>query len=368
MKRRICCFCETWESGGIESFINNVLLHMDLSNMEVDIVAACLKDSVFTAGLKEKGVRFIELSGNIRALPKNHKLFRALLRERHYDVVHLNVFQGMSLYYALLAKEAGVPIRIAHSHNTDLRQSRTRCIKLWLHRLCSSFYAKEATAFWACSTPAAEFMFPEKLLKERKFAFIPNGIDTARFRFDPIVRERVRQELGIADRFVIGNVGRLCYQKNQAFLLDVLAAAIKICPNSCLLLVGDGEDRAALEEKAQTLNVADRVIFYGTTNQVEKLFWAMDVFAFPSRFEGLGIVAVEAQAAGLPIVCSEYIPEEAAVTPLFNRQTLIDGASAWAELLCKQSETNKEYAALVSEAGFDVSDVAKYIEESFLKK
>ena len=364
---RICIFCESWESGGIESFINNVLLHMDLREMEVDVVTSQMKESVFTTQLKDHGIRFYELSGNQKHIAKNHLLFRKLLRERQYDVVHLNVFQGMSLYYAHLAKVAGVPVRIAHSHNTDLKQSRTRAIKLWLHRRYSSCYAREATAFWACSTPAAEFMFPKKLLDKRQFIFIPNGIDTARFRFNPIVRENVRQEMGVADRFVIGNVGRLCYQKNQSFLLDVLAEALKVRPNSCLLLIGDGEDCVALEEKARVLNVADRVIFYGTTNQAEKLFWAMDVFAFPSRFEGLGIVAVEAQAAGLPVVSSENVPKEAAVTPLLCRMPLTAGAVAWAQLLCMRTP-RRAYAEMVSKAGFDVADVAKSIEESYLKK
>ena len=368
MKRRICCFCETWESGGIESFLNNVLLHMDLSNIEVDIVATQIRKSVFTLQLKEHGIKFWELSGHKTNIIKNYQLFDKLLKNRQYDLVHLNVFQGMSLYYARLSKKAGVSVCIAHSHNTDLRQSRTRFIKLWLHKLYSNLYAKESTLFWACSSRAAEFMFPKNILAERKFTFIPNGIDTTRFRFNPISRESVRQALDLADRVVIGNVGRLCYQKNQLFLLDILLEALKIRSNSCLLLVGDGEDRAALEEKAHTLNIADRVIFYGTTNQVEKLFWAMDVFAFPSRFEGLGIVAVEAQAAGIPAVCSENIPEEAAVTPLFYRQPLAAGSMAWAELLCKQSDSNKGYARLVAENGFDIFDVAKYIEESYLGK
>ena len=364
---RVCIFCESWESGGIESFLCNILLRMDLREMEVDLVTSQMKESVFTPQLKEHGVRFYELSGNQKHIAKNHRLFRRLLQERQYDVVHLNVFQGMSQYYAHLAKEAGVPVRIVHSHNTDLRRSRTRTIKLWLHRLYSNLYAKDATEFLACSTPAAEFMFPQKLLGEREFTFIPNGIDTARFRFNPIVRETVRQELGITDRFVIGNVGRLCYQKNQSFLLDVLAEALKIRQDCCLLLVGDGEDRVALEEKARTLNVADRVIFYGTTNQVEKLFWAMDVFAFPSRFEGLGIVAVEAQAAGLPVVSSENVPKEAAVTPLLCRMPLTDGAVAWAQLLCMRTP-RRACAVMVSKAGFDVADVAKYIAGCYLQK
>ena len=171
-------------------------------------------------------------------------------------------------------------------------------------------YAREATELWACSRPAAEFLFPAELLESRSWRFIPNGIDTRRFQFRPEVRTRVRQELGLGDSFVFGHGGRLCEQKNQAFLLEAFAKTAGRRPDSRLLLIGQGEDRSDLESRAEALNIADRVIFHGTSDRVPELLWAMDVFAFPSRFEGLGIVAVEAQAAGLPTVCAEAVPEE----------------------------------------------------------
>ena len=365
--RRICCFCESWESGGIESFLHNILLRMDLTGLEVDIVAAQLKDSVFTQALREHGVRFRELSGSQRNLPENHRRFAALLWERRYDVVHLNIFQGMSLYYAHLAKRAGVPVRIAHSHNTDLRQSLTRPLKLWLHRRYSQRCAADATALWACSERAARFLFPTELLARCGFTFIPNGIDTERFRFHAAVREDVRRELGLTDQFVIGNIGRLCQQKNQSFLLDVLAQGAKLRPDLRLLLIGEGGDLDALKEKAERLGLTDRVLFYGTTKHPERLLWAMDVFAFPSLFEGLGIVAIEAQAAGLPVVCSEHVPPEAAVTPLVTRLPLDEGAAAWANALLKLPETEQTSGAeQVRQGGFDVADVARRIERTYM--
>lgn len=368
-KKRICVFCERWESGGIESFLCNVLLRMDLTGLEVDLVAAQLDASPFVQPLEAHGVHFHELSGNRKNLIENRRMFQARLRERQYDVVYLNVFQGMSLHYAYLAKQAGVPVRIAHSHNTDLRQCRTRAIKLWLHHHYSKRYAKDATAFWACSQGAATFMFPPAQLQAQGYTFIPNGIDTQRFQFNSTGREAVRQELGLSDCFVIGNIGRLCYQKNQTFLLDVLAEAIKLHPNCRLLLVGEGDDRRALEEKARALGLADYVIFYGTTNQPELLYWAMDVFAFPSLFEGLGIVAVEAQAAGLPVVCSEHVPQEAHVTTSIARTPLHSGAVGWAERLLsiEKNPDQASFADVVRNAGFDVSCVVKELELSMAR-
>lgn len=287
---------------------------MDLTGLEIDLVAACLKESVFTEGLRCRGIRFCELSGNIRNLKANFRMFSDLLRERNYDAVHLNLYQGLSLYYAVLAEKAGVPIRIAHSHNTALRKSSGRALKLLLHKAGRAMFTRAATELWACSSAAAEFLFDPQVMEERGYRFIPNGIETQRFRFDPVVREQVRAELGLMNSFVIGNVGRLCYQKNQDFLLDVFAEVLKRKPDSRLLLVGEGEDEDKLKKKAQRLGLAEKVLFYGTTDRVERLYWAIDVFAFPSRFEGLGIAAVEAQAAGLPVVCSEQVPEEALLT------------------------------------------------------
>ena len=360
-RRKICIYCETWESGGIESFLRNVLMRMDLSALSVDIVTACLGHSVFTSELEALGVRFRQLSGSQRNLPKNRRLFRQLLQEQRYDVVHLNIFQGMSLYYAHLAKKAGVPIRIAHSHNTNLRKSPTRQLKLWLHRLYRGRYAADATALWACSHSAAEFMFPQQLLQKRGFIFIPNGIDTARFRFDSAIRNQVRQELGVTDAFVIGNIGRLCYQKNQSFLLETFREVVRMRPESRLLLVGEGADAELLRKKAQALRIEDRVIFYGVTDHPEWLLWAMDVFVMPSRFEGLPVTALEAQACGLPCIFSDAITLECDVGGRSLFLPLSAGAAQWAKQIANCLEIQPQGHEIVYAAGFDVRQVAETI-------
>lgn len=364
----MCCFCEKWESGGIESFLHNVIMQMDLSRLEIDIVAAQMCESVFTAGLKEKGVRFYELSGSQRKLGQNHKMFKRLLKERQYDVVHLHIFQGLSLYYAYLAKKAGVAVRIAHSHNTALRQSRTRWLKMLIHNAAKCFLAKNATDFWVCSRPAAEFMFPPSVLEKKKYEFIPNGIDIERFRFDNEVRKQIRRELNIENILVIGNVGRLCYQKNQAFLIDIFASLQSARPDSVLLLVGEGELKADLQRQAEKLGIADKVIFYGVTDKVENLLWAMDMFVFPSQFEGLGIAVVEAQAAGLLVVCSGNVPDEAVVTDLVHKVRLGVGADSWVETIlhCQTDFNRLAFNEQVQKSGFAVADVSGRIEKMYL--
>ena len=368
-KKRICCFCEKWESGGIESFLHNILMHMDLTAMEVDIVAAKLSDSVFSTPLKEKGVQFFELSGNPNNLVVNHSKFRRLLKEREYDVVHVNAFHGLSLKYLDLARKANVPVRIAHSHGTGLRESRTKKLKLMAHAFGSDFYAGSATHIWACSRKAAEFLYSMDMLIEDGYGFVPNGIDTERFRFDATSRAFVREELGLFDELLVGTVGRLSQEKNQEFLLDVFSEIHKQEPNSRLLLVGDGDKRESLQNKAKKLGIESQVIFFGATTAVEKMLCAMDVFVFPSFMEGLGISAVEAQANGLPVLCSDCIPNEARLTENLEALPLSDGIEVWAEVALRMAKTEKERivgADEVKTAGFDINDTAKLIESVYL--
>lgn len=371
-RRRICCFCERWGSGGIESFLNNVLCHLDLSSLEIDIVAARLEPSVFTEELRQRGVRFYELAGSPRNAYKSGREFLKIIGTRRCDVVHLNVFHGWSLRYAWLARRAGVPSVIAHSHNTALRKSPLRPLKMRVHTLSKMAFSGCATDLWACSAPAAEFLFSSRALQKKGFHFVPNGIDTRRFAFNRHIREELREELNMGGACVIGSVGRLCSQKNQSFLLDAFRCVLHREPGARLLLVGGGEDTAALRKKAEQLGIRDKVIFYGTSASIEKLLWAMDVFAFPSRFEGLGIAAVEAQAAGLPVVMSEFVPEEARLAQSVQVVPLKNGPERWAEALLNAARTPPEArragSACVREAGFDISVVAGQIGMYYRRK
>ncbi len=367
-KRRICCFCETWESGGIESFLYNVLCRMDLTGLEIDLVAAKIGESIFTDGLAQRGVRFYELSGNPRHLLRNWTTFWQLLQKRKYDVIHFNVFQGLSLSYVQLAKEAGVPVRIVHCHGPALRPSKTRWLKMRIHLSARTLFANAATEHWACSSAAAKFMFPDWILQKDGFAYIHNGIDTARFQFCMEQRKELRRALAISRDFVIGHVGRLCEEKNQMFLLDIFANVLQRRPDSILLLAGGGSMEPRLRQKAKELNVEARVKFLGVTDKIPQLLWAMDAFVFPSLFEGLGIAAVEAQAAGLPVFCSKQVPDEARVISRFYKLSLKDSVSQWAEMILTHSLSDMDRekgAEQVRWAGFEIDDVARTIESAY---
>ena len=368
-KVKVCCFCERWGSGGIESFLCNVLLYLDMRAVQLDVVAVVLAESIFTERLRKRSVRFFELSGDQRDLRKSCAQFRELLERERYDVVHLHIFHGLSLYYACLAEQAGVPVRIAHSHNSALRRSMTRPVKMLLHEAAKARYTGAATELWACSKPAAAFLFSKRALGVKGYQFIPNGIEIGRFRFDPPARAEVRKELGLEDQLVIGNVGRLCCQKNQTFLLDVFSEVQRQKAESRLLLVGKGECYSRLTEQAKRLGIADKVLFYGAASRVERLFWAMDAFVLPSRFEGLPVTAIEAQAAGLPCLLSDSITEECHVSADVCTLPLNAPPRQWAEriLRLRAVENRFDGAAAVQTAGFDAADVARRLETFYLR-
>ena len=367
--KRVCIYCQTWESGGIEAFLLNTLSHMDLSGLEVDIVVEALQKSIFTDKLKALGITFQELSGSQKRLSKNYHLFSKLIDMRRYDVLHLNIFQAVPMVYLLLAKRKGIPIRIAHSHNTMLHQSRTRALKIGIHKMAGHLFWGKATDLWACSDAAARFMFPSKSLERKGYRFIPNGIDLRRFAFNVAERERVRRQLKLEGTFVIGNVGRLCHQKNQTFLIDIFSRIYAENSSARLLLVGEGDALAALKEKAEKLLLSNAVIFFGTTSHVETLLWAMDGFVSPSIFEGLGIAAIEAQAASLPTICSDRVPQEAMATSLARRLPLSDPISRWNDAIvnARERKFDMEASKQLEERGFDVNAVSAMIGSTYCR-
>lgn len=353
---RVLLFCEKWESGGVEAFVTTLLECMDRTGLAVDLAACRVQPSPYDARLAKMGIKPIALGTSIRSVASNLKEFCRLLEQGAYDAVHLNVYEGLALLFAREAKRADVARIIVHSHNNDLRPSATRWLKLVLHRICTGLFGGYADVRWAPSQAAGRFMFGT-----RPFTLVRNGIVPERFAFDDGVRERLRSELGFtSDQTVLGCVGRLCEQKNQPFLVEVLAALPK---NACLLLVGeddgDGSYEAALCRRVRELGVQERVHLYGRTSDVAPLYQAMDALCVPSTFEALGIVAVEAQAAGLPVVASTAVPPEAATSGRFERVALDPDAwaSALTDALAQHHDRSQAWQA-VSRSGYDMREVA----------
>lgn len=222
------------------------------------------------------------------------------------------------------------------------------------------------TDYWACSEIAGKWMF-----KNRNFRVIHNAINVSDFVYNESIRQKVRTQLGLLkDEFVIGHVGRFSYQKNHDFLIDVFNEVHRRLPEAVLILIGDAvEDELYLnkaKQKVKELNLVENVRFLGIRNDVPDLMQAMDCFLFPSRFEGLGIVIIEAQTAGLPCYVSSVIPNEVKITNLVDFISLNESPENWAEKIIKNKNyKRKDISKEIIKAGYDINTEIKKMQKFY---
>jgi glycosyltransferase involved in cell wall biosynthesis len=334
---RILHFVRRMKRGGIETWLMHVLRHIDRERFQMDFMVHTARPHVLDKEVRALGSKVIPClhPGRPWTFARN---FRRVLREHGpYDVVHSHVHY-YSGWVLRLAREQSVPVRIAHSHSDTSRDGATAgflrrrylaTMKRWITR--------HATLGLAASRPAAASLFGPDWKADPRWRVLYCGVDLAPFGAE-VDRAAVRAELGIpADAFVLGHVGRFMEPKNHVFLVDIAAEVARREPNMRLLLVGDGSLEPAIRRRAAEVGLEERVVFAGSRGDVPRLMLGgMDAFVFPSLYEGLGLVLVEAQAAGLPCVLSDVVPEEAdLVGPLVERVALAEPASRWANAVLR---------------------------------
>ena len=292
--------------GGVESVVMNYYRHIDRSKVQFDFLVDADSTRVPEEEIKALGGRVFRIPPYQHPLRYHNELVR-LFREEHWPIVHSHI-NTLSVFPLSAAKKAGVPVRIAHSHSTMGKGEFAKNLMKLALRPLSNLYPTER---FACSEYAGKWLFG----RDTDFTVIPNAIELEKFRFDPVIRQETRKELGIADdMFLIGHVGRFMPQKNQMFLVDVLAGLLPKRPDAMLAFVGDGPDRTAVQQHVEELGIADHVLFLGQRSDVNRLYQAFDVFCLPSLYEGLCVVGIEAQRAGLPCLFSDAITREVDVT------------------------------------------------------
>lgn len=275
-------------------------------------------------------------------------------REHPYDVLHCNSSAKGAIVLAC-AKAAGVKVRILHSHCAKVVTKNP--IKRVAAEVLKVPAVRCATHLAACSTEAGEFLFGKGAVREGRVTIFPNAIELDRYAYDPGVREDVRLELGATHLTkVYADVARFQPPKNQQLLIRAFAKLLSREPESLLVLVGDGDERAACESLAVELGCESNVRFLGLRGDVARLDQGFDVFAMTSLFEGLPVVAVEAQAAGLPCVLSGGITAEACVLPASKMMPADASADRWAEelLATAPSPNRADGVQLMAEAGFEI--------------
>jgi glycosyltransferase involved in cell wall biosynthesis len=323
------------KQGGVETWLMHVLRSIDRQRFRMDFLVHTTQPCPYDEEARSLGADVIPCLGPSRPLAYGRN-FRHILRDRGpYDVVHSHVHH-FSGYVLRLACHERVRGRIAHCHSdTSAVQANAGVLRRAYLGLMERWVDRYATTGLAGSGQAAVSLYGPHWEVDPRWQLLPYGIDFAPFRDTPD-SAAVRDELGIpSDAFVLGHVGRFRKSKNHAFLLDVAAEVARREPKMRLLLVGDGPLKPDIERQIDELGLTGRVILAGLRPDVPRLMLgAMDVFVFPSLYEGLGNVLLEAQAAGLPCVVSDAIAEEANVVPrLVRRLSLSEPLSAWAEAI-----------------------------------
>lgn len=363
-------FGEPISYGGQESFVMNVLEHMDRSGMDIDLLTPYYCDNPGIADkLKDWGCGLYSLEvdfrpGSLRGTAK--KPIARFLSEHKYDVIHIHSGSNSMLeIYAKLAHRAGIRRIIVHSHSTGRDD--------WKHAassiLTSYGLRRYPTDYCACSVEAGKWRFPADICC-RSLHVISDGIYADSFRYDNKKRKVVRAELNLKDDIVlVGVAGRLSSEKNQRFMMECLKDIGRM-PDGWryrLILIGDGADRKELAELSEKMGISDRVIFTGFTNRINDYYQAIDVLTVPSLYEGFGMVVVEGQAAGLDVIVSDRVPKAADLTGSVTFLPLEDN-TVWIDAIMSEHERHPENADIISASTGSIRKTVSDVMEMYSKK
>lgn len=334
---------------GVEAIVMNYYRHIDKSKIQFDFIVDSDSTMIPHEEIKALGGKIFIVPPYQQLVKYNHELMTIFLRN-DYTIVHSHI-NALSVFPMKVAKKAGIPIRIAHSHSTSAPgETKKNIIKNILRPLSKTY----PTHYCSCSKGAGEWLFGKKVYQSRKLNIVNNGIEINKFLYNRQEREILREELELDDKFVIGHTGRLIFQKNQSFLIKILSEIITSIPNAVLLLLGDGDDYNKLFRLAEDLGVRDKILFLGNKTDVHRYYNAMDIFAFPSRYEGFGVSAIEAQASGMPVVLSNKVPEEACLTDNCSVLSIEEGVKPWVDLIVHLKENTDRNQDIHFEE-FDIS-------------
>lgn len=347
---RIAQIIGKWLGGGVEAVVMNYYRHIDRTKIQFDFI--CDNDST---NIPYKEIE--ELGGKVILIPpyqkvfKYHKELKKVLKDGNYKIVHSHI-NTLSVFSLFAAKCAGVPVRIAHSHSTtNKKEWKKNIVKVTLR----PFTKLVATDYMACSEHAGRWMFGNKAFDTGKVYILNNAIDLDKFKYNEKLRKKIRKELKISDStVVIGHIGRFVTQKNHTQLIDIFNEYHKNNNNSVLMLIGQGPLMEEIKEKVNNLGLNDCVIFLGQKDNVNEYYNAMDLFLFPSLYEGLGMVVIEAQVNGLPCIVSDEVPKIAKISDNIKFISIKDSGLRWVSILedLNNSSRNKS-----NNTAFDKYDI-----------
>ena len=361
---RIAQIIGKWVGGGVEAVVMNYYRNIDKTKIQFDFI--CDNDST---NIPYEEIE--SLGGRVILVPPYQKVFeyqkqlQKILKENNYKIIHSHI-NTLSVFPLYAAKRVGIPVRIAHSHSTTNKKEWKKNLLKQVLRPFSKLYA---TDYMCCSELAGRWLFGNKEYDKGNVYLLNNAIDLDKFKYDEKIRKEKRKELGIKkDTLVIGHIGRFVEQKNHRFLIDIFNEVHKENNNSILLLAGQGPLKDEMKEKVNNLNLTDSVKFLGQREDANELYQAMDLFLFPSLYEGLGMVAIEAQCSGLPCVVSTEVPTIAKVTDNVEFLKLEEDIKEWMNSIVELSKetTRKDNSKEISNYGYNIKEEVKKIEKKYI--
>jgi glycosyltransferase involved in cell wall biosynthesis len=344
-------------TGGIETWLMNIYRHIDRTKIQFDFVAHTMnKSGYYDKEIEQLGGRIIHIPAFriINGL-KYIKIWKEILKSNDYKILHTHIRSTASIYLKI-ARKYGIKT-ISHAHSTSNGKFPVSLVKDMFQKNISLY----SDVRLACSNEAGKWLF-----KKYSFKIIKNAIDVSLYKLNIEIRNEYRKKYSVEHNIVIGNIGRFSYPKNHRFLLDIFVELYKRNKLFKLVLVGDGELRKSIEKKIRVMGLASRVICTGARSDIPQLLQMMDIFIFPSRYEGLGIALIEAQAAGLLCFISDVIPKEAIITETVNIISLKESAAKWADKILNSINTQRENTlSCIENNGFDIKNVSKELEDLY---
>ena len=349
--------------GGAKSLVMEYYRHMDRDEIQFDFIVDEDSQAVPTEELEALGARIYYVAP-YQNIWKYHRDVKAICLKNRYPIVH-SYLNTLNVFPLFAAKCAGVPVRISENLSMAHKGEWKTIIKEMLRPLGKCF----ATNLMCCGEDCGRWLFGNRAYDQGRVALFKTPVNAQKNAYDPALRERTRKQYGLEDKIVLGHIARFVPQKNPLFLLDIVAAAYRLNPDVRLLLIGDGVLKNEMMRKIEDLSIAQAVVYLGIQEEVVQLYQAMDAFLLPSLYEGLPIVGIEAQAAGLPAFFSTEVTEETGMTKLAHFLPLTLDAEEWARKILDAVEQNTErrsHCDEIKQAGFDSIEESRRLKAYYL--
>lgn len=364
MKKKVLILIYGLRRGGMEMVATSLQLNMSPDKYEFIyyVQDATNNDRLIEASVLESGAKVVAKPKEVKSRYDEYKFLKKLIKDEKIDIVHDHMLfhGGLS---ARAGYKAGAKKRIAHSHLREdnrkigLSGKLYRCL---MHR----WLYKYATDRLACSKESGIYLYGKKFLDSG--TVLVNGIDTEKYKFDTEKRKKMRAELGIENKLVIGHIGLIYWIKNQTFLIKVFNELLKKRHDSVLLICGEFRDGGECERLVKALGIEDKVMFLGTRSDIPELLAAMDILVFPSVCEAFPLVPVEAQASKLPCLISDRVTTEVKANENVSFLPLEVSMNDWVDEILRTVGIERESIDIQNfEKKFDIKNITEKLEKIY---